>query len=304
MPDSAARCVAQTICWIYAIDDFIDKNPVDATGQLRAPDTSQDVRDHWNDATLKQALHAIFAPLVALAPGAIRRAPWAHALPTASGPAVEALRGSISALFAELGREWSLLPGSWGRGRYRVQVAAEQMIACVAMMCVERRWSVAAVVSPLPATLPTSTRYLEVGAVSIGMPAVASVVGGYEEHPQRRWRSARKATMAAGRIVRLTNDLHTYEADVEEGKVSAVTVRLRDLGAPPFGHDPHTSEEVRRARAWVSEDLAHAIADFSRHQQVLRSGALSYYLRHSVAFALAVYGDGSRMANRALTEPA
>jgi hypothetical protein len=42
--------------------------------------------------------------------------------------------------------------------------------------------------------------------------------------------------------------LNTYEADVEEGKVSIVSLRLRDLGHAPFGHDVAASEALRRAR--------------------------------------------------------
>jgi hypothetical protein len=135
------------------------------------------------------------------------------------------------------------------------------------------------------------------------MPAVASAVSGFEPHPRHRWRTAWRAIVAAGRIVRLANDLHTYEADVDEGKVSAITIRLRDLGCAPFGHDPRTSREVRQAQAWVSNDLAHGIADFSRLHTALPPGPLSYYLRHVVAFALAVYGDGSRFAANPVAAP-
>ena len=272
--------IARTIAWIYAIDDFIDK-----------PSASGDD----DRADMRRDLAAIFAPLAAISPRALRRAPWVAQRRSGRSPAMSSsaqpLHDALAALLARRETTRVRRCAPWG-GDARRQIAAEQMIACAAMMCRERRWSDAAHSSGH--TLPSASAYLEVGTVSIGMAAVAAAVAGCETHARRRWRTARRAVDAAGSIVRLTNDLNTYEADVDEGKVSAVTIRLRDLGFAPFGHDPDASREVRRAQAWVASDLARAVEAFSRLQVALPIGPLSYYLRHSVAFALAVYGDGAR----------
>ena len=297
MAHEQTMAVARTICWIYAIDDFLDKLDL-----RQAPPAERNAAL----ARLDRDLRAVFS---AVAPHTRHTQmlrfglaqPRSAAMPTDAAPLGVALREALRSLFVDLRAQWEPLPSAWGRGRFRLRTAAEQFAACVAMMRQELHWNLALDNrAPQAPRLPSFARYIQCGAVSIGMPAVASVAAGFEARPRRVWRAALRATDAAGRIVRLTNDLHTYEADVEEGKVTAIAIRLRDLGYPPMGLDPATSPEVQRAQAWVSDDLARVIALFSRHQAAVPPGPLSYYLRHSVAFALAVYGDGSRFKREAM----
>jgi hypothetical protein len=293
-----AMAVARTICWIYAIDDFIDKRDL---RQASSAERSAAV------ARLDHDLRAIFSSVAPHTRGAQMRRfglaqPRSAAMPADLAPLGVALREALRGLFVDLRALWAPLPTSWGRSRFRRRIAAEQFAACVAMMRQEFRWNLALAERPQAPRLPSFARYLQCGAISIGMPAVASVVVGFEARPRRVWRAALRTTDAAGRIVRLTNDLHTYEADVEEGKVTAIAIRLRDLGYPPMGLDPTSSPEVRRAQAWVSDDLARDIALFARRQATVPPGPLSYYLRHSVAFALAVYGDGAEIKRGAMND--
>jgi hypothetical protein len=330
---ASVMSVARTIAWIYAIDDFIDKPDavaVSSRAQTRSNALSADEGSHDPHAPrdpgvlpasspldarggatvlshLDRNLATILAPLASMTRRSVRHAGSAQirqcTLLADASPHIGALRGSLDALFSEFRALWAPLTSAWGRGRFRLRVAADQLTACVAMMRQERAWNVAAAQVPLAPPMPAFRAYLRGGSLSIGMAAVAVAVAGCEPRSRRTWRAARRATDAAGRIVRLTNDLHTYEADIDEGKVSAVTLRLHALGYAPFGHDPRTSQEVRHAQARVSDDLAHAIADFSRLHTALPPGLLSYYLRHSVAFALAVYGDGGQFAATPVTSP-
>ncbi len=291
-----AMAVARTICWIYAIDDFLDKLDL----RQAAP-----AERNAAVARLDRDLRAVFAPVAPHARHAQMRRfglaqPRSDAMLTEAPPLAVALRESLRGLFVDLRAQWEPLPSVWGRERFRLRTAAEQFAACVAMMRQELRWNMALAEHPQAPRLPSFATYVRAGALSIGMYAVASVVTGFEAQPRRAWRTALPAIDAAGRVVRLANDLNTYEADADEGKVSAIAIRLKQLGYPPVGLDPETSSEVRRAQAWVSDDLARAIVAFSRRTIALPPGALSYYLRHIVAFALAVYGDGGRFQREAM----
>ena len=109
-------------------------------------------------------------------------------------------------------------------------------------------------------------------------------------------------------MVRLTNDLHTYFADIAEGKVTSITIRRWALANAPDSEDAQdapldwgaeTSPEVRAAQASLSAELARAAAAFGQAQAGVSDGPLAYCARHAVAFALAVYGDGSQYRKRA-----
>jgi hypothetical protein len=160
-------------------------------------------------------------------------------------------------------------------------------------MSTEARWNREWALCPDGTELPAFDTYLRNGAVSIGMPAVVAVAASFERAPDDAWRRGNAAITAGGCVIRLTNDLHTYFADVEEGKVSAIAIRLRELGFLPRGLDPDTSAEVGQAQSSIGADMARAVEAFARRQEHLTEGSLAYCARHAVAFALAVYGDGS-----------
>jgi hypothetical protein len=91
----------------------------------------------------------------------------------------------------------------------------------------------------------------------------------------------------SARIIRLANDAYTYEADAASGKMSAVTLQLQALGAPLTRQD---NRQVPQARERVEGRLRTLLRNFAQASRRLPATAQSYYLRHVVAFASAVYG--------------
>ena len=293
--------LAMTICWIYQLDDFLDRQDFSALAT-----TSPEAYARYIDAHLS----AILWPLTSsVNTRELRR--WGLWLATAPAAPSElpgqcvilsdALRSLIGVLLAE----WAWLPGGWGRSRFRLRLVAQQVALCAATMRREALWNTSFARAKEDAVLPEFADYLRGAAISIGMPAVAAVAASFEELPYVMWQRGQAAIAAGGCVVRLTNDLHTYFADVDEGKVSAITLRLRELGLPFSGLDPETSAEVREAQASVALDLAAAVADFAHGiPRLAEDGPLGYCVRRAVAFALAVYGDGSALRHERRTEVA
>ena len=283
-PEGRALGLALVVFWIYLLDDFLDRRD--------AAELARSARGTALPATLVRDLRIALAPLGnmsrALPPPsrAVRDEPPADALRVAS-----ALRSVLGALDAE----WARMPDHRLRG-FRRALVTRQLALCAAAMLREVGWNVAFArdTSGQEHDLPSFAEYLRNGTVSIGMPAVAATAASFEPRPREAWKRAYLAIAAGGAVVRLTNDLHTYFADVAEGKVTSVTLRLLALGFAPAGHDPDTSPEVQVAQAFLSEDLTAAVSAFSAGQAELADGPLALCVRHAVAFALAVYGDGSR----------
>lgn len=283
-PAGQALGLALVVFWIYLLDDFLDRRD--------AAELARSARGSTVPAVLVRDLRTALEPLGTMSralpspSGAVRGEAPADALRVAS-----ALRGVLEVLDAE----WSRLPDRrvWG---FRRALVARQLALCAAAMLREVGWNVAFArdTSGRGRDLPSFATYLRNGTVSIGMPAVAATAASFELRPREAWKRAYLAIAAGGAVVRLTNDLHTYFADVTEGKVTSVTLRLLALGFAPAGHDPDTSPEVRVAQTFLSQDLAAAVSAFSVGQAGLVDGPLALCTRHAVAFALAVYGDGSR----------
>ena len=287
-PDGRVLGLALIVFWIYLLDDFLDRR--DAASMARA------ARRAAVPAELASDLRAACAPLGSAARvlGAPRGGEREKATPEARQVA-RALRDVLALLDAE----WSRLPdqrrGAWhAPDRFRRLLVTRQLALCAEAMLREVAWNVAFARDPSGRGLPAFAAYLRNGTVSIGMPAVAATAASFEPRPQEAWQRAYLAVAAGGAVVRLTNDLHTYFADVAEGKMTSVTIRLHGLGFAPAGHDPDTSPEVRGAQTFLSQDLATAVSAFGGGQAGMADGPLALCVRHAVAFALAVYGDGSR----------
>ena len=283
-PEGRVLGLALVVFWIYLLDDFLDRRD--------AAELARSARSSTLPATLVRDLRIALAPLgnmrreLPSPSGAVRGEPPADALRVAS-----ALRGVLELLDAE----WSRMPDRRLRG-FRRALVTRQLALCAAAMLREVGWNVAFArdTSGQGHNLTSFATYLRNGTVSIGMPAVAATAASFEPRPREAWKRAYLAIAAGGAVVRLTNDLHTYFADVAEGKVTSVTLRLLALGFAPAGHDPDTSPEVQVAQTVLSQDLATAVEVFSAGQAGLTDGPLALCTRHAVAFALAVYGDGSR----------
>jgi hypothetical protein len=291
-----AVALAVSVYWIYLLDDFLDRRDFASL----AAESDRAMR-----AALDRELLAILAPLIAIAAG---RAPRNDVAGTPSSPGdagedtamtADTLRAALVSVLTALEVVWRSAPGGERAMRSRRLLIAREFAACAAAMRREIGWNTALAHDPRDPRLPAFADYLAGGAVSIGMPAVAAVVASFEAEPDAAWSAGRDAIAAGGRVVRLTNDLHTYFADIAEGKVSAITLRLRELGYAPDASRAEAGDEVHQAQASVGEDLAREVAAFGRACGRLRAGPLGHCIRHAVAFALAVYGDGSQFRRSA-----
>jgi hypothetical protein len=139
----------------------------------------------------------------------------------------------------------------------------------------------------IPSGLPSLAEYENMGADSIGMCACSAWATICEPDPRRAWRNAAKVIDRGKRIIRLANDAYTYEADAASGKMSAVTLQLQAMDAPLRGQD---NQRVPQARERVEGRLRTLLRSFAQASRRLPASAQSYYLRHVVAFASAVYG--------------
>jgi hypothetical protein len=218
------------------------------------------------------------------------------------------LRDAFQTLLTLLGHLWRGFSTRQQALTYRQALVCRQFVRCMASMRREFRWNfqLAASLTSSAATgvasatdrsegLPSMETYQMTGAVSIGMYAVAAVVASFEEHPQAAWQHCLAAIDCGGRIVRLANDISTYGREAEEGKLTAVTLALRQLGYPIRGLDPVRSTEVHAAQRVVSQQLHHEIQFFGTlNESIAAYPLLAFYLRYVCAFALAFYGDGSQ----------
>jgi hypothetical protein len=135
--------------------------------------------------------------------------------------------------------------------------------------------------------LPSVAEYENMGADSIGMCACSAWATTCEPEPHGAWGDAAEVIDWSKRIIRLANDAYTYEADAANGKVSAITLQLQVMGAPLRSAD---MRQVPQARERVEGRLRTLLRNFARASRRLPATAQSYYLRHVVAFASAVYG--------------
>lgn len=287
-----ALVFSQLIAWIYAIDDFMD---------VDVPERLSDMADAEVERYLDSALARIFTPLQPIL--GRRELQRLHPSATRGGRGglpefsrEPALIRSLEDLFAHLPTTWErLAPGESQSNRYRERLVADQLVACVRGMRQEYRWNrrlakmEMGVVgdADIPSGLPSVAEYENMGADSIGMCACSAWATICEPDPHRAWRDAAKVIDRGKRIIRLANDAYTYEADAASGKMSAVTLQLQAMGAPLRGQD---NQRVPQARERVEGRLRTLLRSFAQASKRLPSSAQSYYLRHVVAFASAVYG--------------
>jgi hypothetical protein len=287
-----AMVLGQLIAWIYAVDDFMD---IDAPDRLRAIADAEAARH------LDSALARIFAPIH----GILDRREFQRLHPSATRwgrhaqtefPREPALIRSLEELFARLPITWEhIVPPESRSSRYRERLVASQLIACVRGMRHEFWWNrrlanmevkapkESAAVGPLPSV----SEYENTGADSIGMCVGSAWATTCERAPGWAWRNAAKVVDRSKRIIRLANDAYTYEADAANGKMSAVTLQLQALGAPLCGPD---TRQVPQARERVEHRLKTQLRAFAHASKRLPASMQTYYLRHVVAFASAVYG--------------
>lgn len=281
-----ALVFSQLIAWIYAIDDFMD---VDIPARL------SDTADVEAARHLDTALARIFAPIRPILGGRELQSLY----PSATSPYGEvaitpepALIRSLEDLFARLPVTWEhLVSRKSESSRARERLVASQLVACVLGMRHEFWWNrrLAMIETGVgdPARLPSVAEYEDTGADSIGMCACSAWATTREPKPKWAWDVAAEVIDWSKRIIRLANDAYTYEADVASGKMSAVTLQLQEMGAPLNGQG---GQQVPQACERVEGRLRTLLRNFAQASRRLPATAQSYYLRHVVAFASAVYG--------------
>jgi hypothetical protein len=296
--------LAETIFWIYVFDDFLDQRvesprQIDLElGELLAP-----LRPYLGMRRLPDRPYLRRPPatsqanlldeLLARTMGAVQ----SPAGRSDSGSGELGLREALYSLLGQLEAVWRGLTGrsqEAAENQYRRRLVCRQLARTIASMRREYAWNreLGSAADP-DRRLPARSAYLQNGAISIGMYAVAAVAASYEHERAlgHRWQEGLAAIDAAGRIVRLANDLDTYHRETGEGKLSSVTLMLQALGSPILGLDPETSVEVERAKQVVGASLSQLIDYFEMTVRRLEEGAwLAFYLEHVVAFALVAYG--------------
>ncbi len=274
IPWGQVSALARMIFWVYSIDTVID-DPA--------------IRANRGESAISEALatfDAYLATLLTPAAAWFPRDSWPQVglrLPAAidgGGPhAVECedLARALADLLRHLPDCWAALPASWGRDGYRRAHMARELVTCLTTMRQEFVWDCQ------PASmLPDVAAYLANGKRSIGVYLITALAGGFERDPRRAWGRALPAIDAGGCVARLANDLHLFPRDSAEGHASAVAVALRAAG------------DATSAQAAIAAELDRAADRFRAASAPLDDGPLAYVLRHIVAFALAIYGDGSR----------
>jgi hypothetical protein len=280
---------AQLINWIYEIDDFLD---------VDVPDRLRDIADAEAARFLDSALARVFAPIAST----LDRRELRRLHPSAAGrqPQTEIAFAREPALVRSLEDLFARLPVTWAHiarqgcesSRARERLVASQLVACVRGMRYELWWNrrlaaIEAGAAGDQTRLPSVAEYEDIGADSIGMCACSAWATTCEPEPNWAWDAAAEVIDWSKRIIRLANDAYTYEADAASGKVSAVTLQLQEMGAPLRSAD---MREVPQARERVESRLRTLLRAFVQASRRLPATAQSYYLRHVVAFASAVYG--------------
>jgi Terpene synthase family 2, C-terminal metal binding len=287
-----AVVLGQLIVWIYEIDDFMDVDIPDRLGMIAEAEAAR---------RLDSALARIFAPIHALldkrelhefAPSATQQKPHIRA-EFAREPA---LIRSLEDLFTRLPVTWEhIVPRGSASSRSRERLIASQLIACARGMRHEFWWNRRLAALEAGAAegsgdlthLPSVGEYEDTGADSIGMCVGSAWATTCEPEPIQAWGAAAEVIDWSKRIIRLANDAYTYEADAASGKMTAVTLQLQAMGAPLSGKDV---QQVPQARERVESRLRTLLRSFAQASRRLPASAQSYYLRHVVAFASAVYG--------------
>lgn len=308
-PVDQVTAVARTIFWIYVLDDFLDRREATVKG-LGAIDRDlgailTPLRRGLELPRRPRTVNLLGELLAATSTSSPSRRPASAVRPTGRIDQGEEdlsfhLEEALAGLLMWLDRSWGVLSRRSEALDYRRTLVCRQVARCMASMRREFTWNVqlaSHAASGAPGE-PSLGVYLTTGSVSIGMLAVAAVVTSFELEPRRAWGRGWAAIDTAGRIVRLANDLATYRRERAEGKLSSLTLMLGELGSPPAGADPVSDDELERAAGVLRESLRQLIAFFGfTSNQLAEFPILRLYLRHVVAFALAVYAGEEKSAS-------
>ncbi|KAB8320811.1 class 1 isoprenoid biosynthesis enzyme [Tolypothrix campylonemoides VB511288] len=139
----------------------------------------------------------------------------------------------------------------------------------------------------------TLEEYLDLARITTCYRVVASFVLAFETAPSAIWVQWEEAMRYGGRIVRLANDMATVLREMEEGKINAVSIVLRDLGFNPFATYSLDSPEIREALRLLKEQREVELIRFNQQLKALPlSGPFAHNVIVSMAFGVAMYEKG------------
>jgi hypothetical protein len=275
---AACHIIAEVVTWIYVVDDVLDR------------DLAQMMRD--DPARADSFLAALMGPASRLLSTKVaHRSGLPRGVAAATeAVATEAVQSSLAGLLRDADETWCEASGP-EQGAESSRRVAFELMRCVATMRQELLWNNALAAQR---ALPSVEDYLRNGEVSIGMFAVAASVAALEKRPAGAWREAGIAMQAAGRVIRLANDIGTWEPDIAAGKLSIISLLAAQRKARRHAISLAPDALFAQVRADAARAyLRPAIERFAKARRRLSEGPLRYYLTQIVSFALAVYGDGA-----------
>ncbi|HUY79799.1 MAG TPA: terpene synthase family protein [Ktedonobacterales bacterium] len=295
-PDDLTRSLAQLILWYYSFDTTLDSQPLERIGDPA-----------WVDAMISASV----APLLSdLRLSAVRRLGWLASAVTDVAPEEPAITARLSAALADW-RETTFAP--WERmaphllvRQFWRQTLAEQLADAATAMRQELTWTSAWRADRLVA--PTMADYLRTAIRTTGVHPMLTLVCHASGQAPAIWPQRRPLLNAAARVIRLANDASSAEADLTDQNITAVTTALLRLPADRArrtttmfattevsggrGAPGLPEQALDRARAQVARRLDAAIVAFARRLATQPEGPDADYLRYTVAWALAHYGQG------------
>lgn len=286
-----ASLLARFILWIYSLDDRTDRP------QFAPPDTS-DALLHV-DVQLSTMTRPLF-DAGALSADRAREAGLAWWMDAGAieerGLRVERSSALFGDALTDIYRDLRAAFPSMGSGPERGFVVDNftwELARLIGVMHQEIEHSLAARRDEGAARGVDMERYLERGGPSTAFPALASICDGFEAEPRRAWLASGESLASGARIIRLANDLGSYEAERDEAKINAVTIALDELGFSPLARYEDDAVEITRARARVSSRIDEEIERFASLCAGAPETPLLSFVRATVAFALAMYEKGN-----------
>jgi hypothetical protein len=297
LPLEQLTALAETIFWIYVLDDFLDQRsatpetllqldrdlcPITAALSLdlyvRSGRAGRRPHPAMTSSLLEELYSVVTSSRLRGCDGDRERVALR-----------EGIREALSSLLAHLEGCWRDLSTRAEIHRFRHCLVRRQIARCMASMRREFEWNVRLAGRQ---DLPSFNTYLMTGSVSIGMHAVAAVVASYERDAARAWQRSWAGIDTAGRIIRLANDLATYPRELAEGKMSAISLIPDQPGRSGIGE---AADVVRQSLHELTKFFGYVCPPPTEWT------VLPFYLHHIVGFALAAYRQEEETASAALT---
>lgn len=141
--------------------------------------------------------------------------------------------------------------------------------------------------------LPSLEEYLAVSAISIAIPCLTTTVSTFEQEPGKIIKECQFATELVSRSVRLANDYGSFFQEIEEEKLTSVTLALSQLGYDLRNTYAPESQEISKARLLVKNWLKYEKIHFDEIKSQLSTTSLTArFLLGTQSSALQAYDIG------------